>query len=52
MLSLPVEIASGILPTDQWLGALALQAAWVLASGLLALRIWRAGLERYGAFGA
>lgn len=52
MLSLPVEIASGVLPPERWLGALTLQLGWVVASGLLAARIWRAGLLRYGAFGA
>lgn len=52
MLSLPVEIAAGLLPPDRWFEALAVQAGWVLVSGLLAHRVWRAGLARYGAFGA
>lgn len=35
------------------LGAvLAVQAAWIVGAGLLASVLWRAGLRRYGAFGA
>ncbi len=52
MLSVPVEIAAGLLPAAAWPGALALQVAWVLASALLARLVWTRGLSRYGAFGA
>lgn len=52
MLSIPIEIGAGLLPPAEWGGALLLQAAWVLITGAVAMRVWRAGLARYGAFGA
>jgi ABC-2 type transport system permease protein len=52
MLSVPVEIAAGLLPPAAWPAALALQGAWVLGAGLIARLAWTRGLARYGAFGA
>lgn len=52
MLSAPVEIGAGQIAPDGFAALLALQAAWTAAAVLLATWAWRAGLRRYGAFGA
>lgn len=52
MLSVPIEIAAGMLRGTAALEALALQAFW-LAVALLVLRaVWRRGVGRYEAYGA
>jgi ABC-2 type transport system permease protein len=52
MLSLPIEIASGVLPASEWPAALGIQAGWVAVVFVLATWVWKRGLARYGAFGA
>ena len=52
MLGTPIEIGAGLLAPDEWAPALLVQLGWVTASSLVGLRVWRAGLARYGAFGA
>jgi ABC-2 type transport system permease protein len=52
MLGVPVEILAGVLPDEALLPALAGQAAWVAVGWWTLDRVWRAGLARYGAFGA
>jgi ABC-2 type transport system permease protein len=52
MLAVPTEIAAGQLSGIAALEAIGLQAAWVIAFALLARFSWRAGVRRYGAFGA
>jgi ABC-2 type transport system permease protein len=52
MLGVPVELLSGVLrPEDAGLD-LAVQAGWVVGCGVLAVHLWRAGVKRYGAYGA
>lgn len=52
MLSLPIEIASGVLPASEWPAALGIQAGWAACVFVLATWVWKRGLARYGAFGA
>ncbi len=52
MLGTPVEMLAGVLPKDALGMALAVQAAWVLVALMVLRAVWRAGLARYGAFGA
>lgn len=52
MLATPVEIGADILPRAEWGTALAVQLGWAVLATALAAWVWRAGLRRYGAFGA
>ncbi len=52
MLSVPVEIGAGQAGPELWAGLLLRQTAWLAVAVLLAVKVWRAGLKRYGAFGA
>jgi ABC-2 type transport system permease protein len=51
MLAFPVETLVGLLSPAAALRQLAAQWLYVLAIGVLALRVWRAGVRRYAAFG-
>lgn len=51
-LGFPVELVIGRLSAGQIAVGFALQAAWALAFGALALTLWRRGLRVYGAVGA
>jgi ABC-2 type transport system permease protein len=51
MLAFPVETLVGLLSPRDALRQLALQWLYVAVSGVLALRVWRAGVRRYAAFG-
>lgn len=51
MLAFPVEALVGLLSPGQALRQLAVQWLYVVVTGLLALRVWRAGVRRYAAFG-
>lgn len=52
MLAFPVEIATGRVAGPALLQGLALQAAWLAATLLLARWLWQSGVRRYEAFGA
>jgi ABC-2 type transport system permease protein len=52
MLAAPVEILGGFSDLRQALLDVAVQLGWVLALLLLVSVLWRAGVRRYGAFGA
>jgi ABC-2 type transport system permease protein len=51
MLAFPVETLVGLLSPGQALRQLAAQGLYVLLLGVLALRVWRAGVKRFAAFG-
>lgn len=51
-LAVPVELLAGVLPAERAGPDLLAQAAWVAVLGVAARLAWRAGLRRYGAFGA
>ncbi|HSS39185.1 MAG TPA: ABC-2 family transporter protein [Polyangia bacterium] len=51
MLAFPVDNLVGLMSRRQALSALGAQWAYVLLFGVLALRVWRAGLRRFAAFG-
>ena len=51
MLAFPVENMLGLIDRERALSDLALQWGYVLAFGLLAHALWRAGLKRFAAFG-
>jgi ABC-2 type transport system permease protein len=51
MLAFPVETLVGLVSTDQALGQLAAQWAYVVGSFVAALAVWRAGVRRFGAYG-
>jgi ABC-2 type transport system permease protein len=51
-LALPVELLAGVLPPEDAVPDLLAQVAWVAALFVGARTAWRAGLRRYGAFGA
>ncbi|HEX9294466.1 MAG TPA: ABC-2 family transporter protein [Polyangiaceae bacterium] len=51
MLSFPVEILLGLAGPAEIARGLVVQWIYCLASGLVALVVWRAGLRRFGAFG-
>ena len=51
MLAYPVEALVGLLSPGQALRQLGAQWLYVIVTGLLALRVWRAGVRRYAAFG-
>jgi ABC-2 type transport system permease protein len=51
MLAFPVETLVGLLTPGQALRQLGAQWLYVLVTGWLALRVWRAGVRRYAAFG-
>lgn len=48
-LGAPIEVLLGVSPVGP---TLAVQAGWVVALGVLAVALWRAGVRRYGAVGA
>ncbi len=52
MLALPVEILTGFLSPRDAVADIAIQALWVVVLATLGRFSWRAGLRRYGAFGA
>lgn len=52
MLAVPTEIAAGQLTGYDALGAVGLQAAWLVLFALAARAMWRAGVRRYEAVGA
>ena len=52
MLAFPVELLGGFLrPEDAWFD-LGVQVFWVGVLWVVAMRLWKAGIRRYGAFGA
>jgi ABC-2 type transport system permease protein len=51
MLAFPVEALVGLLSPGEALRQLAFQWLYVVVIGVLALRAWRAGVRRFGAFG-
>lgn len=51
-LAVPVELLGGFLRPADALPDLAVQAGWVVVLGGVAAWAWRAGIRRYGAFGA
>jgi len=51
MLAFPVETLVGLLSPAQALRQLAAQWLYVLVVGVVALRVWRAGVRRFAAFG-
>jgi ABC-2 type transport system permease protein len=51
MLAFPVETLVGLLSPRDALRQLVAQWLYVGVTGVLALRVWRAGVRRYGAFG-
>src|SRR5690606_26061448 len=51
LLSFPVDVILGLLDRSELLVALPVQWSYVIAVGILARWIWRAGLRRYSAFG-
>lgn len=52
LLALPVELLGGFLRPEDALFDVAVQGAWLLVTAAVASALWRAGLRRYGAFGA
>jgi ABC-2 type transport system permease protein len=51
MLAFPVEALIGLLSPAQALRQLGVQWLYVAVTGVLALRVWRAAVRRFGAFG-
>lgn len=51
MVGFPVEILVQGLPAEEIAFGFAVQLAWTLAAGLLAVVLWRSGLRRYAAVG-
>jgi len=51
MLAFPVETLVGLLSPAQALRQLAAQWLYVVVTGVLAVRVWRAGVRRFAAFG-
>jgi ABC-2 type transport system permease protein len=51
MLAFPVEVLVGLMSPGAALRELGAQWLYVAVTGVLALRVWRAGIRRYAAFG-
>jgi ABC-type uncharacterized transport system permease subunit len=51
MLGFPAELAAGGLGGGEVLTGYAWQLLWLAVLGLVAARVWRAGVRRYTAFG-
>jgi ABC-2 type transport system permease protein len=51
MLAFPVEVLVGLMSPGAALRQLGAQWLYVAVTGVLALRVWRAGVRRYSAFG-
>ena len=51
MLAFPVEVLVGLMSPGAALRQLGAQWLYVAVTGVLALRVWRAGVRRYAAFG-
>jgi len=51
MLAFPVETLVGLLSPGQALRQLGAQGLYILLLGVLAMRVWRAGVKRFAAFG-
>lgn len=52
MLGLPVELLGGFVRPAEVIPDLAVSAGWVAVAWALVALLWRAGIRRYGAFGA
>lgn len=50
-LGYPVELLTGALDQERALEGLAAQWAWVSILAMIAILLWRRGIERYGAYG-
>ena len=51
LVDLPVSIATGIIPSNQWMSNIAISFAWCLILTIISFIIYKIGIKGYEAYG-